>query len=61
METKQWWTSRTMWFNVLSLVAGGAGYSAGALSAYPTLVCVFVIVQAIGNLVLRRITTTAIA
>jgi hypothetical protein len=61
METKTLWQSKTVWFNVLSLVIGGAGYGAGALSAYPEVVCALVIIQAIGNLILRRVTKTAIA
>lgn len=61
METKGWLQSKTMWFNVLSLVAGGSGYVAGAMSAHPTLVCILVIVQAVGNLVLRKFTNTSIA
>jgi hypothetical protein len=61
MESKSMFASRTVWFNLLTLVVGGASYGAGALSAYPELVCALVIIQAIGNLVLRRITKTAIA
>ena len=61
MDTKRWLASKTMWFNVLSLVVGGAGWGAGALTAHPDLVAALVIIQAVGNLILRRMTKTAIA
>jgi hypothetical protein len=61
METKKWLASKTIWFNVLSLVVAGASWGAGALTAQPDLVCALVIIQAVGNLLLRRMTKTAIA
>jgi hypothetical protein len=61
METKKWLASKTMWFNVLSLVVAGASWGAGALASHPDLVAALVIIQAVGNLILRRMTHTAIA
>lgn len=61
METKGWLASKTMWFNVLSLVVAGSSWGAGALTAHPDLVCALVIIQAVGNLLLRRMTKTVIA
>ncbi len=61
METKGWLASKTMWFNALSVIVAGASWGAGSLTSHPDLVCILVIVQAIGNLILRRFTNTAIA
>lgn len=60
METKKWYASKTVWVNAIALVAGVSGWGAGTITEYPTLVCVLVIVQAVGNLFLRKMTTTAI-
>jgi hypothetical protein len=60
MENKGWLASKTMWFNVLTLVVSGATWGAGALTAHPDFVCVLVIVQAVGNLILRRFTSVPI-
>jgi hypothetical protein len=60
METKKWYQSKTVLFNIVSLVAGISGWGAGTLTTSPGLVCALVIIQAIGNLVLRKMTTTAI-
>lgn len=53
--------SRTMWFNGLSIVATGAGFFSGSLSAYPEVVTALVIIQAIANIALRFITVEPIA
>ena len=60
MSDKKWYASKTVWFNVLSLVAGVSGWGAGAMTEYPGVVCVLVIIQALGNLALRKMTTTPI-
>jgi hypothetical protein len=60
MDTKKWYTSKSIWFNVISLVAGVSGWGAGTMTSYPEIVCALVIIQAVGNLVLRRMTTTAV-
>jgi hypothetical protein len=60
METKPFWQSRTMWLNTIALVAGVAGWGAGTITSYPGVVCILVIIQAVGNLLLRKMTTTAI-
>lgn len=61
MESKGWLQSKTMWFNIFSIVAGGAGYLSDALSSHPTFVCVLVILQAVGNLILRKMTVKPVA
>jgi len=60
METKKWYASKSVWFNVISLVAGISGWGAGTLTTSPGVVCILVIIQAVGNLLLRKMTTTAI-
>jgi len=60
MNSKSWINSKTAWYNVLSIVVAGASWGAGSLSAHPDLVCILVIVQALGNLILRKFTNTAI-
>jgi hypothetical protein len=60
METKRFFLSKTIWFNVISIVAGVSGWGAGTLTTSPGLVCTLVIIQAVGNLLLRKMTTTAI-
>jgi hypothetical protein len=60
MSNKPWYTSKTIWFNAISLVAGVSGWGAGTMTSYPEIVCVLVIIQAIGNLILRRMTSTPI-
>ena len=60
METKKRYASKSDWFNVISLVAGISGWGAGTLTTSPGVVCILVIIQAVGNLLLRKMTTTAI-
>jgi hypothetical protein len=57
---KKWYQSKTVWFNMISLVAGVSGWGAGTMTSYPEIVCVLVIIQALGNLVLRRMTSTSV-
>jgi hypothetical protein len=52
--------SKTIWVNILSLVATGTGFATGTLTQYPTLVCVLVLVQAVANLVLRLMTKESV-
>jgi uncharacterized membrane protein YtjA (UPF0391 family) len=60
MESKKWYQSRTVIFNIISLVAGVSGWGAGTMTSYPEIVCALVIIQAVGNLVLRRMTSASI-
>jgi hypothetical protein len=58
---KKWFASKTLWINAITLLATSAGWLAGMLSAYPEVVAGLVLVQALVNIVLRLITTEAIA
>lgn len=55
--------SKTVWFNVLTVLAGVAGYVAGheAMQNYETIVPIFVAVQGAVNIVLRFLTSKPIA
>ena len=48
--------SKTLWFNGLSLLATGAGFLSGNLSAHPEIVTALVLIQALANIVLRLVT-----
>ncbi len=54
---KSFLASKTLWFNGLSLVATGAGFLSGNLSAHPEIVTALVIIQALANILLRMVTT----
>lgn len=55
-------SSKTVWFNILSLVAGVCAYVAGAeqLAEYPAVAPIFVAVAGAVNIVLRFMTTEPI-
>jgi len=62
-DTKSPLASKTVWFNILTLVAGVAGYIAGAdaMSQYPAVIPIFVAVQGAVNIVLRFLTSKPLA
>ena len=55
--------SRTIWVNMLTLAAGLAAYLAGSdvVADYPQVVSIAVAMQGLVNIVLRFLTTKAIA
>ena len=59
---KKLWASKTVWVNMLTLVAGVAAYVAGSevVADNATLVAALVAVQGAVNIVLRLITTQPI-
>ena len=58
--TKQWWRSRTLWFNATALVVGVAGAALNVIRGQTWIVALTVVV-ALGNGVLRLLTDTGIA
>lgn len=57
METKRWWQSRMVWFNVLSGIVGVATtMSESPLASDPKVKAGFTAFVGIGNIVLRLIT-----
>jgi hypothetical protein len=57
METKRWWESRTVWFNVLSgLVGVITTLGESPLAADPKVKAGFTAFVGVGNIVLRLIT-----
>ncbi len=64
MEPKDWFRSKTLWLNVLALVAVAAGFVAdntGALSLPPQTAVWATLVLALANAGLRLYTNTPIA
>lgn len=61
-ESKSALKSKTVWFNILTLAAGVAGYIAGheVMQNYEQVVPVFVAVQGAVNIVLRFLTSRPI-
>jgi hypothetical protein len=62
MDPKSPLASRTVWFNILTLVAGVAAYVAGSdvMAEYPAVVPVFAAVAGAVNIVLRFLTSKPI-
>ena len=60
MQTKPWYQSKTLWFNIIGLVVAAAGEFSNAFpSGQVAKISGFVLT--IGNIILRLITTTQIA
>jgi len=59
---KKWYLSKTLWVNLLTLLAGLLGYLLGQdlVQEYPALVSVFVAIQGFVNIILRLVTSKAI-
>lgn len=57
---KKWFNSKTIWFNLLSVVATSTGWFIGVLTGHPYLVVSLVLLNAIANMVLRFSTKTSI-
>jgi hypothetical protein len=62
MEKKSIWSSRTVWFNILTLGAGLCGYLASheLLADQESFLAIMVAVQGAVNIVLRLITSKPI-
>lgn len=57
--TKVWWASKTLWFNVVALVVGVAGYFVDTpIRGHGELTPVFAAIVACGNMGLRIFSTT---
>lgn len=62
MQAKPWYTSRTLWFNVISLIVAGAGLLLDpALALDARTVGLATGVMTIGNMALRMLTNQPIA
>ena len=59
MQTKAWYTSKTLWFNILGLILAAAGE---LTTAFPSgqVAKISAFVLTIGNIILRLITTKTI-
>ncbi len=57
---KKWYQSRTLWFNLLTLVVSLGGELTHAFSFNATTLKIIGIVVLVGNAILRLMTTTAI-
>jgi hypothetical protein len=61
---KDWWTSRSLWFNIVSLLVFAAGWladSTGLLHLDPQVAVIAGGVVAVGNFALRLLTSAPIA
>jgi hypothetical protein len=57
---KEWWTSLTLWFNLVSLVVAVAGaFTDPALASDPRVVSAAAAVVTVGNAVIRILRTSA--
>jgi len=59
---KQWYLSKTIWVNLLTLLVGLFGYLLGqeVVQDYPTMVSVLVALQGAVNIILRLVTSKPI-
>lgn len=57
---KNIFSSKTLWFNAVSLAATGTSIAAGTLSAYPNLTAWLVLFNAAANIILRLLTKSAV-
>lgn len=66
MESKPWYKSKTMWFNIATVAAAGAGFIAGNPTAFLPFIPADwapAVLAGVGlvNVVLRAITTTGVS
>lgn len=59
-DTKAWYTSKTIWFNVLSGLIGIIGTLASDKGLPPNVTAIFTTVVAIGNIALRFISSSEV-
>lgn len=57
---KPWYASKTMWFNILTILGTGTGWALNYLTPFPWVVVGLVIAQAGINIALRFVTKKAI-
>jgi len=57
---KKWWTSKTVWFNVISTIVTASAWAMGELPDGSTAVAVVIFVNTIGNMILRLLTNKPI-
>jgi len=59
---KPWYLSKTIWINLLTLLAGLLGYLLGhdVVQDYPTMISILVAVQGAINILLRIVTSQSI-
>ena len=60
MSTKPWYLSKTVWFNVITIVVGIIGQVTNAFELNASVLKVFGIVLSVGNLLLRFLTTSTL-
>lgn len=62
MNAKPWYASRTLWFNIVSLVVAVAGVLLDPqLALSPAVMTTLTVVITVGNMVLRALTNQPIA
>ncbi len=57
---KNWFASKTIWFNTLTAVATLSGWALGALTGHPWLVVIMFTINSIVNIALRFMTATGL-
>ena len=60
MSTKPWYLSKTVWFNVITIVVGIIGQVTDAFTLNAQTLKVFGIVLSVGNVLLRFLTTSTL-
>jgi len=60
MSTKPWYLSKTVWFNVITIVVGIIGQVTDAFTLNAQTLKVFGIVLSAGNVLLRFLTTSTL-
>ncbi len=58
---KKWYQSKTLWFNILTVLVGTVGELTNVITMDAKTAQIFAAVLAVGNFILRFLTTTSIA
>ena len=57
---KKWYQSKTLWFNILTAAVAVIGQVTNTIPLSASAMKIFAVVLAVGNMLLRLITTTSI-